>query len=100
MGVRDEALVAPEPMAAAPRKARDDGRGRKPLIELSRRRSTRQTDGKIVITCLRKIAEPFRDVQRERFRVLEYPVLHRSLDHRAQTLAWVVLSRMRAMAAA
>ena len=71
MVVRHEPFVAPEPVHAAPRKPRRNFRRRKQFIKTAGRRSARQADREGAVARPREIAEPFGDMVRERFRILE-----------------------------
>ena len=77
MVVRHEPFVAPEPVHAAPWKARRDCRRCKPFIKPPGRRSARQADREGAVARLRESAEPFGDIVRKRFGILECAVSSR-----------------------
>ena len=101
MVVRHEPFVAPEPVRTIPWKARRNLWRREMLIEPPRRGAARQAHGEGAVARLRKTAQPFGDIARERFSALENTSLGRcDAGHCATTFACNVLFRIRSMAAA
>src|SRR5580700_8135962 len=101
MVVRHEALVAPEPMGAAPRETRRNGACREPFIKPPRSRSARQANREIMVARLRERAKPFGDPLRKRFSALESAPLRRCrAGHCATAIVCIALFRIREIAAA
>jgi hypothetical protein len=69
-----EPIVSPEPVRAAPCKARNDLRRGEAFIETSRYRSSREAYFEAAFACLQERAESFNCTVRKHFGILEYVI--------------------------